>query len=193
MKNQNGKRITFGNIPEIMDAPDLLNIQLESWESFLQADVAPARRKNKGLQAVFKMNFPVTDARENFLLEFVEYYVEKPKYSVTECEERGLTYAVPIKSKLRLSQTTEDGKVLCEHHRAGCLSGQPADDDAPRDVHHQRCGARGCQPAPPVPRGLLQRVDSPERDADLLRPYHSLPRVLGGVRDRHQQRHVRLH
>ncbi len=110
MKNQSNKRITFGKIPEIIDAPDLLNIQLESWESFLQADVASTRRKNKGLQAVFKTNFPVTDARENFLLEFVEYYVEKPKYSVTECEERGLTYAVPVKAKLRLSQKAEDGK-----------------------------------------------------------------------------------
>ncbi|MBP1656551.1 MAG: rpoB [Bacteroidetes bacterium] len=110
MKNQASKRITFGKIPEIIEAPDLLNIQLESWESFLQADQPPARRKNKGLQSVFKMNFPVTDARENFLLEFVEYYVEKPKYSVPECVERGLTYAVPIKAKLRLSQKAEDGK-----------------------------------------------------------------------------------
>jgi DNA-directed RNA polymerase subunit beta len=110
LKNQSNKRITFGKIPEIIDAPDLLNIQLESWENFLQADVASARKKNKGLQAVFKTNFPVTDARENFLLEFVEYYVEKPKYSVTECEERGLTYAVPVKAKLRLSQKAEDGK-----------------------------------------------------------------------------------
>ncbi len=104
------KRISFGKIPEIIEAPDLLNIQLESWESFLQTDVAPGRRRNKGLQAVFKMNFPITDARENFLLEFVEYYIEKPKYSVAECEERGLTYAVPVKAKLRLSQKAENGK-----------------------------------------------------------------------------------
>jgi DNA-directed RNA polymerase subunit beta len=110
VKNQSNKRITFGKIPEIIESPDLLNIQLESWESFLQSDAPPSRRKNKGLQAVFKMNFPVTDARENFLLEFVEYYVEKPKYTVRECEERGLTYAVPIKAKLRLSQKAEDGK-----------------------------------------------------------------------------------
>jgi DNA-directed RNA polymerase subunit beta len=88
----------------------LLNVQLESWESFLQTGVAPSRRKNKGLQAVFKTNFPITDARENFLLEFVEYNVEKPKYTVAECEERGLTYAVPLKAKLRLSQKAEDGK-----------------------------------------------------------------------------------
>jgi DNA-directed RNA polymerase subunit beta len=110
LKNHSNGRTTFGKIPEIIEAPDLLNIQLESWESFLQADVAPSRRKNKGLQAVFKMNFPVTDARENFLLEFVEYYVEKPKYSVAECVERGLTFAVPVKAKLRLSQKSEDGK-----------------------------------------------------------------------------------
>ena len=109
VKNQSNKRISFGKIPDVIDAPDLLNIQLESWEAFLQADGSPARRKNKGLQSVFKMNFPVTDARENFLLEFVEYYVEKPKYSVPECEERGLTYAVPLKAKLRLSQKAEEG------------------------------------------------------------------------------------
>jgi DNA-directed RNA polymerase subunit beta len=110
LKNHSDKRISFGKIPQIIDTPDLLNVQLESWESFLQADVAPGRRKNRGLQAVFKMNFPITDTRENYLLEFLEYYVEKPKYSVTECEERGLTYAVPLKAKLRLSQKTEDGK-----------------------------------------------------------------------------------
>jgi DNA-directed RNA polymerase subunit beta len=109
LKNQT-RRITFGKIPEMIESPDLLNIQLESWESFLQADAPPHRRKNKGLQAVFKMNFPITDARENYLLEFMEYYVEKPKYSVRECEERGLTYAVPLKAKLRLSQKAEDGK-----------------------------------------------------------------------------------
>ncbi len=109
MKNQS-KRTSFGKIPDIIDAPDLLNIQLESWESFLQTDVPPTRRKNKGLQSVFKMNFPITDTRENFLLEFVEYYIEKPKYSVPECEERGLTYAVPVKAKLRLSQKAENGK-----------------------------------------------------------------------------------
>ena len=109
MKNHSNKRISFGNIPQIIEPTDLLNIQLESWESFLQADVSPSRRKNKGLQAVFKMNFPITDTRENFLLEFIEYYIEKPKYSVAECEERGLTYAVPLKAKLRLSQKAADG------------------------------------------------------------------------------------
>jgi len=109
LKSNSVKRISFGKIPQIVEPPDLLNVQLESWGGFLQADVPPSRRKNKGLQSVFKMNFPITDSRENFLLEFLEYYVEKPKYTVHECEERGLTYAVPLKAKLRLSQKTADG------------------------------------------------------------------------------------
>ncbi len=108
--NNSDGRISFSKIPQILDYPDLLNVQLESWESFLQAHVPPERRQNKGLQQIFLMNFPITDARENYLLEFVEYYVEKPKYSVIECQERGLTYAVPLKCKLRLSTKSDDGK-----------------------------------------------------------------------------------
>jgi len=103
-------RISFSKIPKVVDFPDLLNVQLESWENFLQATVPPSKRQNKGLQQIFLLNFPITDARENHILEFVEYYVEKPKYTVIECQERGLTYSVPIKAKLRLSTKSEDGK-----------------------------------------------------------------------------------
>jgi len=105
--NGTNGRISFGRIPSVIDTPDLLNVQIDSFNKFLQADVAPHRRKKLGLQQVFEMNFPITDARENFLLEFVEYYVEKPKYSVVECQERGLTYSVPLKAKLRLSSKKE--------------------------------------------------------------------------------------
>ena len=110
MKNQsNGTngRISFGRIPSVIETPDLLNVQIDSFNSFLQSDVPPHRRKKIGLQQVFETNFPISDARENFLLEFIEYYVEKPKYSVVECQERGLTYAVPLKAKLRLSSKKE--------------------------------------------------------------------------------------
>ena len=109
MKNQsNGNgRISFGRIPSVIEIPDLLNVQIDSFNRFLQAEVPPHRRKKMGLQQVFEANFPITDARENFLLEFSEYYVEKPKYSVVECQERGLTYAVPLKAKLRLSSKKE--------------------------------------------------------------------------------------
>ncbi len=112
-KNSNG-RISFGIIDSVIQYPDLLNVQTESWDSFLQAGVPPEKRQNKGLQQIFKMNFPLTDARENYLLEFVEYYVEKPKYSVIECQERGLSYAVPLKAKLRLSTRSEDGKSFVD-------------------------------------------------------------------------------
>ena len=110
MKNQsNGTngRISFGRIPSVIETPDLLNIQIDSFNRFLQTEVPPHRRKRLGLQQVFEMNFPITDARENFLLEFSEYYVEKPKYSVVECQERGLTYSVPLKAKLHLSSKKE--------------------------------------------------------------------------------------
>ncbi|HZY10377.1 MAG TPA: DNA-directed RNA polymerase subunit beta [Bacteroidota bacterium] len=108
--NQKKGRISFAKYPQILEYPDLLNVQLESWENFLQANVLPEKRQNKGLQQIFLMNFPITDARENYILEFVQYNVEKPKYSVIECQERGLTYAVPLKAKLRLSTKSDDGK-----------------------------------------------------------------------------------
>ena len=113
MKSQsNGRseRVSFARIPSVIETPDLLNVQIDSFSNFLQADVPPHRRKKLGLQQVFEMNFPIMDARENFLLEFLEYYVEKPKYSVVECQERGLTFAVPLKAKLRLSAKKEGGK-----------------------------------------------------------------------------------
>ncbi len=109
IKNRS-ERISFSKIPPAVELPDLLNVQLDSWESFLQADVAGLKRKPLGLQQVFVTNFPIQDTRENYLLEFIEYSVEKQKYSVIECQERGLTYAVPIKAKLRLSKKSEDGK-----------------------------------------------------------------------------------
>ena len=117
MKNQsNGSkdRVSFARIPSVIETPDLLNVQIDSFNNFLQADTPPHRRKKLGLQQVFEMNFPITDARENFLLEFSEYYVEKPKYSVVECQERGLTFAVPLKAKLRLSAKKEGGKEFVD-------------------------------------------------------------------------------
>ena len=97
------KRQTFSKIPTIVEYPDLLDVQRRSFIDFLQENIAPGQRAEKGLQEVFSGIFPIQDTRENFILEFVEYYLDKPKYSVKECRERGLTYAVPLKAKLRLS------------------------------------------------------------------------------------------
>jgi len=107
-QNKNSERISFSHIPGIIEMPDLLSIQLNSFRDFLQHDVPPAQRKNKGLQAVFSSIFPIVDSRENYILEFLEYYVDQPKYSVVECQERGVSYSVPLKAKLRLSAKDED-------------------------------------------------------------------------------------
>jgi len=104
----NGNRISFARIPQVIDMPDLLDIQISSYREFLQHDVPPSHRKSKGLQAVFESIFPIVDSRENYLLEFIEYYVDQPKYSVLECQERGVSYSVPLKAKLRLSSKDED-------------------------------------------------------------------------------------
>ena len=103
---KNGKlldRHFFSKIPTIVEYPDLLDVQRRSFIEFLQENVAPDEREEKGLQAVFAGIFPVVDSRENFILDFVEYYIDKSKYTVKECRERGLTYAAPLKAKLRLS------------------------------------------------------------------------------------------
>ena len=102
MQNHNGRK-SFSKLTQVIDLPDLLDIQLKSFKEFIQDNVSRDKRANKGLQAVFNNIFPIVDSRENFILEFVEYYIEKPKYEVTECQERGVTYAVPLKAKLRLS------------------------------------------------------------------------------------------
>ncbi|OVE79026.1 DNA-directed RNA polymerase subunit beta [bacterium I07] len=96
-------RKTFSKIRSVDEMPDLLDIQLSSFRTFLQHDVLPGKRKAQGLQEVFQSLFPILDSRENYLLEFVEYYIDPPKFSVDECRERGVTYAVPMKAKLRLS------------------------------------------------------------------------------------------
>ena len=99
----NNKRISFGKISSVLEVPDLLSIQTDSFEDFVQRNVPPGKRENKGLQQVFTANFPIFDNKENYRLDFIEYYIEKPRYTVNECLERGLTYAAPLKGKLRLS------------------------------------------------------------------------------------------
>ncbi len=96
-------RHVFMRIPPAIEYPDLLEIQTKSFEEFMQAKTAPEEREEKGLQAVFKSIFPITDSAGNFELQFVEYNIDKPKYNVRECQERGVSFAVPIKAKLRLA------------------------------------------------------------------------------------------
>ncbi len=96
-------RISFSRISSVVEPPDLLNIQTAAFEEFVQLKTQPNKRENKGLQQVFTANFPIFDNKENYRLDFLEYYIEKPRFSVQECLERGLTFAAPLKGKLRLS------------------------------------------------------------------------------------------
>jgi DNA-directed RNA polymerase subunit beta len=106
--NKSTGRITFASISSPIKMPDLLNIQVDSFEEFLQLKVPATQRENKGLQTVFNANFPILDNKEFYRLDFVEYYVEKPRFSMAECEERGLSYSAPLKAKLRLSTKDDE-------------------------------------------------------------------------------------
>ncbi|TAD99801.1 MAG: DNA-directed RNA polymerase subunit beta [Bacteroidetes bacterium] len=103
-------RINFSRVKTVIEYPDFLDVQLQSFKDFFQLETAAEKRAQEGLYKVFSENFPITDSRENFVLEFVDYMVDPPKYSVDECVERGLTYSVPLKAKLRLSCNDDDNE-----------------------------------------------------------------------------------
>jgi len=100
--NNKIKRINFGTQKIEYPYPDFLEVQVKSFEEFFQFNSTPEKRKNEGLFKVFQENFPISDTRNNFVLEFIDYYVDPPKYTVDECIERGLTYSVSLKAKLKL-------------------------------------------------------------------------------------------
>ena len=105
-------RRNYSKLPYFIDMPNLLAVQIDSFKAFLQANMPIVDRKNQGLQAVFLDIFPITDIHENFSLEFVEYMLGEPKYSIRECQERGMTYAIPLKATLRLviREATDTGE-----------------------------------------------------------------------------------
>ncbi len=106
--NKTNQRINFASIENQLDFPDFLEIQLKSFQDFLQLDAPPESRKNEGLYKVFTENFPIADTRNNFVLEFLDYFVDPPRYTIDECVDRGLTYSVPLKAKLYLYCTDPD-------------------------------------------------------------------------------------
>jgi DNA-directed RNA polymerase subunit beta len=99
---KNYQRISFASTKNQLSYPDFLEIQLKSFRNFFQLDTTPEQRKEEGLNQVFQENFPITDTRNNFVLEFLDYTVDPPRYTIDECIERGLTYSVPLKAKLKL-------------------------------------------------------------------------------------------
>ena len=115
--------VNFASVRKF-DYPDFLDIQVKSFKDFFQIETNPDNRLDEGLYKVFKENFPITDARNNFELEFLDYYIDPPRYSIEECIERGLTYSVPLKAKMRLSckdPDNEDFQTIEQHVYLGMI------------------------------------------------------------------------
>jgi len=104
----NKPRVNFASVKNPLPYPDFLEVQLKSFQDFLQLDTPPEKRNNEGLYKVFAENFPIVDTRNSFVLEFLDYYIDPPRYTIEECLERGLTYSVPLKAKLKLYCTDPD-------------------------------------------------------------------------------------
>ncbi|MBO5708326.1 MAG: DNA-directed RNA polymerase subunit beta, partial [Bacteroidales bacterium] len=102
-KKTKNQRVSFASSKILLEYPDLLEVQLKSFQDFFQLDTTPENRRNEGLFQVFQEIFPIEDTRNNYKLEFIDYFIDPPQYSIDECLERGLTYNVPLKAKLRLS------------------------------------------------------------------------------------------
>ncbi|MGE4585825.1 MAG: DNA-directed RNA polymerase subunit beta [Mangrovibacterium sp.] len=100
--NAENQRVSFSSSKTVFDYPDFLEIQIKSFKEFFQLGTTPENRKKESLHKVFEENFPITDTRNNFVLEFIDYQVDPPRYSIDECIERGLTFSVPVKAKLKL-------------------------------------------------------------------------------------------
>ncbi|MBP5341039.1 MAG: DNA-directed RNA polymerase subunit beta [Bacteroidales bacterium] len=115
--------VNFASVRKF-DYPDFLDIQVKSFKDFFQIETNPDNRLDEGLYKVFKENFPITDARNNFELEFLDYYIDPPRYSIEECIERGLTYSVPLKAKMKLSckdPENEDFQTVEQHVYLGMI------------------------------------------------------------------------
>ena len=104
----NSKRVSFASVKNPVDYPDFLDIQIKSFKDFFQLETKSDERKNEGLYRTFSENFPISDTRNQFVLEFIDYFVDPPRYTIEECIERGLTYSVPLKARLKLYCTDED-------------------------------------------------------------------------------------
>ena len=144
-KTQN-KRVNFAT-SKILEYPDLLEVQLKSFRDFFQLETTPESRRNEGLFQVFQEIFPIEDTRNNYELRFIDYFIDPPQYSIEECLERGLTYNVPLKAKLRLSCTDPEHEDF---------------DTRVQDTGPRACSStRACTPTGP---SCIPPASSPSRD-----------------------------
>ncbi|MGL4364480.1 MAG: DNA-directed RNA polymerase subunit beta, partial [Bacteroidales bacterium] len=108
VQHKKQERINFASTRKQFEHPDFLEVQIKSFHDFFQLETTAESRKSEGLFKVFQENFPITDTRNNFVLEFVDYFIDPPRYSIDECLERGLSYSVPLKAKLKLYCTDSE-------------------------------------------------------------------------------------
>ncbi|MBM3399535.1 MAG: DNA-directed RNA polymerase subunit beta [Bacteroidetes bacterium] len=124
MSTLQNSRVSFGKVKHAIEYPDFLDVQLQSFQEFFQLDTPADKREGEGLFMVFRENFPITDTRNIFVLEFLDYFVDPPRYTIQECIERGLTHAVPLKAKLKLSCNDpehEDFKTIVQDVYLGTI------------------------------------------------------------------------
>ena len=122
-KNNNFERIDFGSFSGKLQYPDFLGIQLDSFRKFFQINSTPGTRKNEGLYKAFSEYFPISDTRNHFILEFLDYFLDPPRYTMDECISAGLTYSVPLKARLKLYCTDpehEDFETIIKRPAISC-------------------------------------------------------------------------
>ena len=153
-------RRKFGSIAEVAEMPNLIEVQKSSYDDFLIVKEPPGGRPDQGLQAVFRSVFPISDFSGRSTLEFVRYEFEPPKFDVDECQQRDMTYAAPLKVKLRLIVFDVNEETRLQVHQgregAGRLHGRHALHDAERHVHRQRHRTRHRQPDASLARRVLR-------------------------------------
>ena len=174
------QRVNFASIKNQFPYPDFLEVQLKSFQDFLQLDTPPEKRKKEGLYKVFAENFPIADTRNNFVLEFLDYYIDPPRYCIDECIARGLTYSVPLKAKLKLYCTDPDHEDFDTVIQDVYLGPIPYMTDRGTFVIN---GAGR----------ILRTKHARKRNEVVLRTYYPVQGVMDRVRYGHQQCDVRLH
>jgi DNA-directed RNA polymerase subunit beta len=183
------QRVSFSTVKNRVPYPDLLEVQLKSFRDFFQMDTTAENRKNEGLYKVFQENFPITDTRNNFVLEFIDYYIDPPRYSIEECLERGLTYSVPLKAKLKLYCTDD------EHEDFGVVVQDVYFGTIPYMTERGTFVINGAERVivPPLAGRVLRTEHAHQRYEALFSSYHPVQGIVDRVRYRHQQRDVRVH
>ena len=192
MSSKNTERISFASRKNQLEYPDFLDIQLKSFSEFFQLETTPENRKKEGLFKVFTENFPITDTRNNFVLEFLDYFIDPPRYTIEECIERGLTFSVPLKAKLKLYCTDpehEDFDTVIQDVYLGTI---PYMTDR-GNICNQWCRTGCCITAPPFTGCILRTEHSCQRYQTLFSKNHSFQRFLDGICYRHQQCDVCLY